>query len=53
MRGEALGPVKVLCSSRGMPGSGRESGWDGEQGEGEENKGFLEEKLIKGVTFEM
>jgi hypothetical protein len=36
-----------------MPGPGRESGWVGEQREGEGDKGFLEGKLGKGITFEM
>jgi hypothetical protein len=38
---------------RGMPGPGSGSGWAGEQGEGGENRGFLEGKLGKGITFEM
>jgi hypothetical protein len=29
------------------------SGWVGEQGEGEEDRGFLEGKLGKGIIFEM
>jgi hypothetical protein len=32
---------------RGMPGPGSRSGWVGEQGD----KGFLEGKLGKGITF--
>ena len=38
---------------RGMPGPGSGSGWAGEQGEGGEDRGFLEGKLGKGMTFEM
>jgi hypothetical protein len=38
---------------RGMPGQGIGSGWVGEQGEGGEGRGFSEEKLGKGITFEM
>jgi hypothetical protein len=38
---------------RGMPGPGSRSGWVGEQGYGERNRGFLEGKLVKGITFEM
>jgi hypothetical protein len=36
-----------------MPGPGRGSGWVGEQGEVEEDRGFSEGKLGKGITFEM
>jgi hypothetical protein len=36
-----------------MPGLRRGSGWVGEQGEGEEDRGFSERKLGKGITFEM
>jgi hypothetical protein len=36
-----------------MPVSGSRSGWVGEQGEGAEDKGFLEGKLGKGIIFEM
>jgi hypothetical protein len=36
-----------------MPALGSESGWVGEQGEGEEDRGFLEGKLGKGIAFEM
>jgi hypothetical protein len=37
-----------------MPGPGSRSGWVGEQGEGERDKGreFLEGKPEKGITFE-
>ena len=38
---------------RGMPRSGSGSGWVGEQGEEGEDRGFLEGKLGKGITFEM
>jgi hypothetical protein len=38
---------------RGMPGPGRGSVLVGEQGEGEMDRGFLEGKLGKGITFEM
>jgi hypothetical protein len=38
---------------RGMPGPVSGSGWDGEQGEGERDRGLLEVKLRKGITFEM
>jgi hypothetical protein len=38
---------------RGMPGPGIWSGWVGEQGEWEGDRGFLEGKLGKGITFEM
>jgi hypothetical protein len=36
-----------------MPGPGRENGWVGEQGEEERDRGFLEGKLGKGITFDM
>jgi hypothetical protein len=38
---------------RGMPGPGSRSWWVGEQGEGDEDRGLLEGKLGKGITFEM
>ena len=38
---------------RGMPGPGFGSGWVGEQGEEEEDRGFSEGKLGKGTRFEM
>ena len=38
---------------REMPGQGSGSGWVGEQGEGRWNRGFLEGKPGKGITFEM
>jgi hypothetical protein len=37
---------------RGMPRPGSMSGWVWEQGKGEENRGFLEGNLGKGITFE-
>jgi hypothetical protein len=43
MGGEALGLVKVLCSSIGE--------WQGQEAGGD--RGFLERKLGKGITFEM
>ena len=52
MGGEALGPVKVLCSSIGECQGQEESGWVGEQGNGGEYMGFSEGKLGKVVTFE-
>jgi hypothetical protein len=36
-----------------MSGPGSRSGWVGEQGEGGRGLGFSEEKLGKGITFEM
>jgi hypothetical protein len=55
MEGEALGPMKVLCPSIGecQGQEARVSGWVGEQGDGGEERGFLERKLGKGITFEM
>ena len=51
MGGEALGPVKVLCPSI-RECLGQE--WVGSgAGEWEENRGFLEGKLRKVITFEM
>jgi hypothetical protein len=38
---------------RGMPGPGSRSGWVGENGEVERDRGFLEGNLEKGITFEM
>jgi hypothetical protein len=43
--GEALGPVKARTRNG--------SGWIGEQGEERKDRGFLEGKLGKGITFEM
>jgi hypothetical protein len=53
MRGEALGPVKVLCPSI-WECLGQEAGVGGlvSRGRGED-RGFLEGKLGKGITFEM
>jgi hypothetical protein len=39
-----------MLQYRGMPGPGSRSRWIGE---GEEDRGFLEGKLGKGITFEM
>jgi hypothetical protein len=36
-----------------MPRPGTGSRWVGEQGEGEGDRGFLDGKLGKGITFEM
>jgi hypothetical protein len=41
-----------MLQYRGMPGPGSRSGWVGERWEGGENRGFLEGKLGKGITFE-
>jgi hypothetical protein len=38
---------------RGMPGPGSRSGWIGEQGEGEVDRGLLKGKLGKEIIFEM
>jgi hypothetical protein len=38
---------------RGMLGPGSRSGWVREQGEGVEDREFLEGKLGKRITFEM
>ena len=48
MGGEALGP-----QYRGMPRPGSRSGWVGEQGERSGDRGVLEGKLEKVITFEM
>jgi hypothetical protein len=49
MGGEALGPVKTLGSSIGGNARTRNgNGWVEEQGEGVEDKGFLEEKTRNG-----
>jgi hypothetical protein len=37
----------------GVPGPGSGSGWVGEQGEGEGDRGFSKRKLEKWITFEM
>ena len=53
MGGEALGPVKVLCPSIGEC-QGQEAGVGGLVSRGsEDDRGFLEGKLGKGITFEM
>ena len=52
MGGEALGPVKAPCLSKEMPGQGRGSGWFAKQGEVVWDRGVLEEKPGKGITFE-
>ena len=53
MGGEALGPVKVLCPSI-QECLDKESGVGvlGSRGRGRD-RGFFEEKLGKGITFEM
>jgi hypothetical protein len=43
----------LMPQSTGMPGPGSGSGWLGEQGEGDGDRGFLKGKPGKGVTFEM
>jgi hypothetical protein len=54
MGGEALGPVKALCLSIGecQGQEGERVGW-GAEGRGGKDRGFLELKLGKRVTFEM
>jgi hypothetical protein len=37
----------------GMPGPGSRSGWVGEEGEEEWDRGFSERKLGKGIAFEV
>ena len=51
---EILGPVKVLCPSRGEC-QAQELGMGGlgSRGDGGEDREFLERKLGKGITFEM
>jgi hypothetical protein len=51
--GWTLGPVKILCPSIGECQDQEWSRWVGEQGGGEGHRRFLEEKLGKGITFEM
>jgi hypothetical protein len=54
MGGEALGPVKVLCTSVGECHSQEAgAGGLGSRGRGGKDMGFLEGKLGKGITFEM
>jgi hypothetical protein len=38
---------------RGMPGQGSRSRWVSEQGRAGGDRGFLDGKLGKGITFEM
>jgi hypothetical protein len=53
MGGEALGPVKALCPSIGEC-QDQEWEWVGwGQGSGGGDRGFLDGKLGKGITFEM
>jgi hypothetical protein len=53
MRGEALGPAKDLCPSIGEC-QDQEWEWEGwGAGGGEGDRGFLEGKPGKGITFEM
>jgi hypothetical protein len=42
---------RPLPQYRGMPGPGRGSGWVGEQGRREGNRGFLEGETRKGVNI--
>jgi hypothetical protein len=42
-----------MPQDKGMPGPGNGSRWVGEQWEGREDRGFLEGKLGKGITFEI
>jgi hypothetical protein len=42
-----------MSQYRGMPRSGSKSGWVGEEGEREGDRGFSEGKLGKEITFEM
>jgi hypothetical protein len=44
---------KFYAQYRGMPGPGSRSGCVGERGQGGGGRGFSEEKLGKGITFEM
>jgi hypothetical protein len=53
MGGEALGPVKALCSSIGEARTRNGIGWVEEQEEKWGDRGFLEGKLGKWITFEM
>jgi hypothetical protein len=53
MRREALGPEKVLCPSIGKCKTRNESGWFGEQGEGEGDRRYSEGIVGKGIAFEM
>jgi hypothetical protein len=49
MEGEALGPVKVLCPSIREC---QDQEWEYVGWAGRGNRGFLEGKLGKGITFE-
>jgi hypothetical protein len=42
-----------MSQYRGMPGSGIRSGWVGDQGEEDKDRGFSEGKLGKGIAFEI
>jgi hypothetical protein len=42
-----------MLQCRGMPGPESGSGWVGDQGEERGDRGFLEKKPGKGITFEM
>jgi hypothetical protein len=44
---------KLYAQYTGLPMPGSGSGWVGEQTEGERDRGVLEWKLGKGITFEM
>jgi hypothetical protein len=52
MGAEALGPVKALCPSIGKC---QDQEWEcvGSRGRGGGDRGFLERKLGKEITFEM
>jgi hypothetical protein len=45
--------LSYMPQCRGLPGSGRGTGWVGDQGEEEMGRGFSEGKLGKVITFEM
>jgi hypothetical protein len=40
-----------MSQYRGLPGPGSRNGWVGKQGEGREDREFLEGKIEKGITF--
>jgi hypothetical protein len=48
-----LGFLAFIPQYRGMPMPRSGSGWVGEQGEREEDRGFLDRKIGKGITFGM
>jgi hypothetical protein len=51
MRGDVLGPVKSLCPSIGEC---QDQEWEWvDWGAGAGDRGYLEGKLRKGITFEM